>query len=113
MSSLSIFFYLSYQSCHEFKESLPVRDRYLYLAEGIGAEADPVREEDFFESPGFIGLEGGNPKLFPGITGFGISDPENKAVAIPVQEFISFGGLGDDVNVTELKFLNLLHIESI
>ena len=48
--------------------------------------------------------------MFPGITGFGISDPENKAVAIPVQEFISFGGFGGGIKAAELEFLNLLHI---
>ena len=59
MSSLSIFFLLSYQSCHEFNESLPVRDRYLYLAEGIGTESDPVREEYLFEGAVLIGLKKG------------------------------------------------------
>ena len=50
--------------------------------------------------------------MFPGITGFGISDPENKAVAIPVQEFIGLGGFGGGVKAAELEFLNLLHIET-
>lgn len=74
-------------------------------------ESDSVRKQDFFKGPGFIGLIGRNTELFPGIPGFGIPDPENKAVAIPVQEFIGLGGFGGGVKAAELEFLNLLHIE--
>ena len=33
-------------------------------------------------------------------------------VAGAIQEFVGFGGLGSAINLIELKFLNLLHIES-
>jgi len=49
--------------------------------------------------------------LFPGIFCFGIPDPEGEVVAGAIQEFIGFCGLGGAINVSELKFLNLLHIE--
>ena len=80
-------------------------------AEGIGAEADPVREQDFFKGAGKVGFVGGGGSLFPGIFCFGIPDPEGEMVAGAIQEFVGFGGLGSAVNLIELKFLNLLHIE--
>ena len=75
----------------------------------VRPEADPVLEEDFFEGPGFIGLEGGGGELFPGIIGFGIPDPENEAVPIPIDELVGPGGFGGGVKAIELEFLNLLH----
>jgi hypothetical protein len=50
--------------------------------------------------------------LFPGVPGFGISDPENQIVVNPVNEFIGFGGFGGGIKAAELEFLNLLHIET-
>ena len=79
--------------------------------QGIGAEADPVGEEDFFEGADLVGFVGGGGSLFPGIPGFGIPDSEGQVVAGAIQEFIGFGGLGGAVHAAGLKFLNLLHIE--
>ena len=82
-------------------------------AQSIGPEADSVGEEDLFEGPVLVGLEGGSGELFPGIIGFGISDPENEVMPIPVDEFIGLVGFGGSVDPIELEFLNLLHIVSI
>ena len=68
-------------------------------------------EEDFFEGPGFVGFVGGSGELFPGIMGFGIPDPEDEAMPVPVDELIGLGGFGSGVKAAELEFLNLLHID--
>lgn len=80
-------------------------------APGIGPEADAILEEDGFKSSVFIGLIGGGSELFPGIIGFRIPDPENKAMAIPVDEFIGLGGFGGGVEAAGLEFLDLLHVD--
>ena len=78
-----------------------------------GAKAHPVGEENFFEGPDFIGLIERSGLRFPGIPRLGIPDPEGQEMAIPADELISFGGLGCGINAPELKFLDLLHLESI
>ena len=86
-------------------------DLFGVRAPGIGPEADAILEEDGFKSSVFIGLIGGGSELFPGIIGFGIPDPEDEAVPIPVDELIGLGGFGGGVKAAELEFLNLLHID--
>ena len=51
--------------------------------------------------------------MFPGIFCLGIPDTEGEVVAGAIQKLIGLGGLGGAINVSELKFLNLLHIESL
>ena len=91
--------FLGGQCGHQFDDSLLSLGRHALdffgvRAPGIGPEADPVIEEDFFEGPGFIGFVGGSGELLPGIIGFGIPDPENEAVTIPVDELKTFEEAG-------------------
>ena len=78
-----------------------------------GAKAHPVGEENFFEGPDFVGFIERSDLRFPGIPRLGIPDPEGQEMAIPANEFISSGALGCGINAPKLKFLNLLHLESI
>ena len=85
------FYFLGRKGCHEFGDSFPGWSGHLpHLsgtgAPGIGAEPNPVREEDLFKGPGFIGLVFRSCKLFPGVPGFDISAPDNQIVAISVNE---------------------------
>lgn len=78
-----------------------------------GAQAHPVGEENFFEGTGLVGFIEGCCLCFPGIPRFGVLYPESQEMAIPANEFISFGGLGGAINASKLKLLDLLHIETI
>ena len=82
MNSFDIISILSgSKGIHQLGDAFPCHRESLRLfpfrAKGVGTEADPVIEEDFFKGPGGIGLKGGGGELFPGIPGFGIPDPEN------------------------------------
>ena len=107
----------SIQGCHQSVDNF-FGDRRLLdglLRSGAGhvaPEAGSVREEDFFEGPGGVGLIGGSGGLFPGIPGFGIPAPEGEDVAVPVDEFVGFDGFGGGVKAAGLEFLNLLHVVS-
>jgi hypothetical protein len=108
--------FLGGQCGHQFDDSLLSLGRHALdffgvRAPGIGPEADAILEEDGFEGPGFIGFVGGSGELFPGIIGFGIPDPEDEAMPVPVDELIGLGGFGGGVKAAELEFLNLLHID--
>ena len=78
----------------------------------VAPEAGSVREENFFEGPGCVGLIGRCGGLFPGIPGFGIPAPEDEDVAVPVDKFVGLDGFGGGVEAAGLKFLNLLHVVS-
>ena len=80
---------------------------------GIGADSGSILEEYFFKGPVLVGFIKGSGLGFPGIPCLGIPDPEGQEMAIPANEFISSGGLGCGINAPELKFLDLLHLESI
>ena len=101
---------------HQFDDSLLGLGRHApdllgVRAPGVGPEADPILEEDDFKSPGLIGLIGGGGELFPGIPGFGVPDPENEAMPVPVDEFVGLGGSGGGIKAAEVEFLNLLHVD--
>ena len=98
------------QCGHQFDDSLLRPGRHApdlpgVRAPGIGPEADAILEEDGFEGPGFVGLEGGSGELFPGIIGFGIPDPEDEAMPVPVDELVGSGGFGGGVEAAGLEFL--------
>ncbi len=118
MNSFAIVTILSGGQCgHQFDDSLLRQGRHApdlpgVRAPGIGPETDAILEEDGFEGPGFVGLEGGSGELFPGIIGFGIPDPEDEAVPVPVDELIGLDGFGGGVEAAGLEFLNLLHVET-
>lgn len=75
------------------------------------SEADPVSEENLFEGSVLIGLIGGDGRGFTGGGVFGFPDPEDQVMVISFDEFVGLGALGTEINVADLEFLNLLHIE--
>ena len=87
--------------------------RFRHRTAVVRAEADPVGEENFFKGSGCVGFIGGGGSLFPGIPGFGISDPESEEMVIPVDEFVNLSGFGGGIKAAELEFLDCLHIFQI